>query len=332
MKIPSEIVPIVKEAQKAMRCTISLQDIVYIWSLGATPGASPPTVVQDVVQTALLLLGHPDNMPWAAMRAVMGNNCKRFFKSLIRLTYNIECIKSAAVWRRVHSMCSDATMHPWLIKRACAEASKLCDWVRTVSNYQKMIKIIKKETGLKKIINFKVPERKVLRSAKKKRRIVRRKASSRSKPLAMSAQPNTTAEEYLAAAMPLLDEANNALGELTKDTIIEIQSLRRPPLIVKQVAYACLILFGVKKSGRTWEKALKVIRDKKLPLLEKIRSFPRERLSLKCIRAFERYVEKNEIDSLFVKNASLPAAKLCKWAEKTVVLAKVHREFLRRYK
>jgi len=341
-KVPKEVRPMVRQLQDAMM-QISLDDVVYVHSLVH----SPPELIQAVVQLVLLLLGFPDDLSWAEMRACMGNNCKQFHQAMLRLTFNVESIKGRSLWRRINSACKDDYLHPVRVKCASVEAMNLINWVKAVASYHTMILVIKKEIGIKKVGNLRTPSSRpsTPRSATTsssslsptKRRSSKSASPSKSPrgrkqavPKVIPVDPSATADEYLSAAMPYLEDCVATTNQLQSSSVYELQSYRRPPKSIKHVAIAVMIVFGVPKQDRDYEMAMTVIKDPNF--LDMLRSFDRQQLTTRRIKDFERYVKAKKLSVDGIRSASFAAANIFSWAEKSVLVAKINAEYISIYK
>jgi hypothetical protein len=343
-KVPKEVRPMVRQLQDAMM-QISLEDVVYVHSL-----VTPPELVQAVMQVVLLLLGFPDDLSWAEMRACMGNNCKQFHLAMLRLTYNVESIKGRSLWRRINSACKNDYLHPVRVKCASVEAMNFINWVKAVASYHTMILVIKKEIGIKKVGNLRsiIPSSRsstprsaassssFLSPTKSKRRSSK-SASPKSPrgrkqavPKVIPVDPSASSDEYLSAAMPYLEDCLATTNQLQPSFVYELQSYRRPPKSIKHVAIAVMIVFGVPKQDRDYEMAMTVIKDPHF--LDMLRSFDRQHLTTRRIKDFERYVKAKKLCVDSIKSASAAAANIFSWAEKSVLVAKINAEYISIYK
>jgi dynein heavy chain 2 len=57
-------------------------------------------------------------------------------------------------------------------------------------------------------------------------------------------------DDELAETQPLIDQAKQAVGNLKSDTLVEIRSLREPPVVIKDVLEGVLKLMGA--SDTSW--------------------------------------------------------------------------------
>jgi len=291
---------------------------------------SPPAVVQAVTQCLFVLLGRRDDLSWAEMREGMRGNSKNIFKAMMRIATDVDTVKSVSIWRRVHAFARADNLHPWLIKHASSEAANICMWLRTLSAYRKMVQVIKRETSIKRIPNFKTPESKTP-TPPRRPKLRRRKASPRPVPETMPATEEQI-RNYLEVAIPTLEVAAADLSRLSVKCIEEIASYRQPPLVVKRVVRAALLLLGINHKRATWTETKKLIRDSDFFYL--LLSCDKDRVPARRIRAFERYVSWHEIQSTNMKHASMAARALCRWAESVAQYSKVSRDVkqqLRKY-
>lgn len=341
--LPDEILLMIARAQWDMM-QLSVADLDFLYAL-----SSPPKIIKDVMQTVMLLLGREANMTWEGMKRVLtGNSRKTFHRILMSLTYRTDKIKNKAVWRAVCNRFMDPSFHPALVKKGCQEGANLCSWLCAVSSYHLMEQVIKRETGIAHLPDCRYMALKADREARGKKN----KTSVSSSPLSPSsaakspkkkrraaghrqgskAVPGISADEYLQRAEPIILQTQQACDRLSPQDIDELRSYRNPPLVVKQVMYAVMTLFGRPREQRTWADALDFMageddRFLRVLLRQKERTCRPARL-----QRFERFLRAREIDALWVRNASKAAANVCDWAQKYAVLARVHAEYIRLYK
>ena len=315
--VPKEIVPMVRAAQDAMM-DVSMADVVTVAAL-----PSPPPVVVQIVQVVLLVLGLKDNLTWGQMREGMRNNCKNIYKSMIRLTYNLESVRSKATWRRVRALCEDATLHPWLVKRASKEASSLCKWLHAIKGYREMCQVIKREIGIKQVKSYRSTPRLLLGSSlsKKSPRTTKKKTTLKSTPLLSDAEIQEAVNEEFGHARL------EALERLTNDGLLaELASYRSPPLIVKRAVHAAFILLDVERLNWTDTRALIV--DK--AFLRKLSKLTDSCVPLRRVRRFEAYLDKTGLEAESLARASTAAASLIEWADAASEYSRFYRDMKRR--
>ena len=130
-------------------------------------------------------------------------------------------------------------------------------------------------------------------------------------------------EEMLAVAIPTLNEALKALKTLSKNDIVEVKAMKKPPSGVKLTMEAVCIMMNVKPkkvpnpNGRGkiddyWEPAQKqLLNDPKF--LQHLEKYDKDNIEPKVIEKAKPYTERDDFDPKIILKASKAAAGLCKW-------------------
>ena len=331
----------VRQTQGELMTRFSISDLYVVHSM-----QHPPEVIHKIVQLLLLLLGRSDGLSWSTIREGMRNNIKLIFKALIQLPFRLELVKSKMVWRRVKDFVKDPTNHPILVKRASQEAGNLCSWLHAIDAYRKMCTVIKKETGIARIRNYSSVSALSIRRNNKAKKLstisfaVALAKKGKNKSIKMKKRKviispsqteadSTVLDEWIQQfALPVLDRSMKAVSHISKESISELSSYRIPPLIIRQVVTAALIILGDSRDGKIkWIVARKIVSDP--DFISRLKSLDRNGIPSRRIRVFEKYVETYGLDSSFVKNASQAAWPILTWAEGMRDASKIHKSFLK---
>uniref|UniRef100_A0A915EJK1 Dynein heavy chain coiled coil stalk domain-containing protein n=1 Tax=Ditylenchus dipsaci TaxID=166011 RepID=A0A915EJK1_9BILA len=131
-------------------------------------------------------------------------------------------------------------------------------------------------------------------------------------------------EQDLAEAIPTLEAAIDALKILNQSDISILKTMRFPPQGVRICMEAVCLLLGEKPARFVdsngnhvvdfWVTSQKVLAD--IHFLQRIRNFPRDKVSNKVIRHIRRkYLCLTEFDAENIRSTSLAAEGLCLWVK-----------------
>ena len=132
-------------------------------------------------------------------------------------------------------------------------------------------------------------------------------------------------EDDLAVAIPLLEDAMNALNTLKPSDITEVKAMKTPPGGVVMVMSAICDMMNVKpekvkdpndptkKVQDYWGPSKKhLLGDTKF--IQKLKDYDKDNIDPKIIAKIQKkYVSKDEFDPAIIKKASVAAMGLCKW-------------------
>ncbi|OMJ81043.1 hypothetical protein SteCoe_18549 [Stentor coeruleus] len=116
-------------------------------------------------------------------------------------------------------------------------------------------------------------------------------------------------QKDLDEALPALNAANRALGNLNKSDIVEIKSYPKPPPGVEMVMNAVCLLF---KEKQTWDSGKKLLGD--MNFLQNCMNFPKDDISNQTLRKLQTYMANPEFNKDSVAKVSIAAGSLCEWA------------------
>lgn len=131
------------------------------------------------------------------------------------------------------------------------------------------------------------------------------------------AEKQASCEADLAAAEPLVAQAEAALDTLNKKDLGEMKSLKKPPPGVDDITAVVLILLEGAPKDRSWAAAAKMMNnvDK---FLERLRTFKAlvddGRLARKTVDACRSYLELPHFNRDVIFTKSHAAAGMCDWA------------------
>ncbi|XP_023289677.1 dynein heavy chain 6, axonemal [Orussus abietinus] len=128
------------------------------------------------------------------------------------------------------------------------------------------------------------------------------------------------ARKDLEAAIPALEEAQNALAALNKNDINEIKVFNKPPPLVRFVMEAVCLLFGEKTD---WPTAKLMLSD--VHFLDLLMAYPKEDISDKLLKKLQTYVTNPEFLPELVAKQSKVCKSICIWVRAIDGYAKTFR-------
>lgn len=129
------------------------------------------------------------------------------------------------------------------------------------------------------------------------------------------------AKGELDKALPILREAEEALGKIDKNAITEIKGFTSPPAAVQMVLSAVCILLGEKPD---WDSAKKVIVE--MGFLDRLKGYDKGAITDGLIKKLRTVTANEDFNPGFVKTKSLACMSLCMWVkamENHYVISKV---------
>ncbi|KAJ3125137.1 Dynein heavy chain 1, axonemal [Nowakowskiella sp. JEL0407] len=131
------------------------------------------------------------------------------------------------------------------------------------------------------------------------------------------------AKRDLDEALPALDAAVESLNSLSKNDVIEVRSMQRPPEGVKLVIEAVCIMKGVKpkkidgdKPGKKiddyWEPGRGLLADPQ-KFLDSLMNFDKDNISEQVIQKIKPYVDSPEFQVSVISRVSKAATSMCQW-------------------
>jgi len=141
-------------------------------------------------------------------------------------------------------------------------------------------------------------------------------------------------EADLAEALPALEKAIKALKSLSKNDIVEVKGMGKPPAAVKMVMHAVCILMhvkhdmikdpdgGTKKIKDFWGPAKKqLLGDVKF--LSNLENYDKDSMTDEMVAQVKSFTDLPEFQPEIVKKGSVAAAGLCQWVHAMVVYHRV---------
>ncbi|KAJ3087451.1 Dynein heavy chain 1, axonemal [Quaeritorhiza haematococci] len=131
------------------------------------------------------------------------------------------------------------------------------------------------------------------------------------------------AKRDLDEALPALEAAVQSLNNLSKDNIIEVRSMQRPPEGVKLVMEAVCIMKGVKpkkidgdKPGKKiedyWEPGRALLADPQ-KFLDSLLNFDKDNISESTVLKIKPYIDSPEFQVSVISRVSKAATSMCQW-------------------
>ena len=143
-------------------------------------------------------------------------------------------------------------------------------------------------------------------------------------------------EADLAEALPALASAMKALKSLSKNDIVEVKAMGKPPAAVKMVMHAVCVLMsvkcdmikdpegGTKKVKDFWGPAKKhLLGDTRF--LANLETYDKDNMTDEMVAEVKTFTDLPEFQPEIVKKGSVAAAGLCKWVHAMVVYHRVNK-------
>ncbi|CAB0031813.1 unnamed protein product [Trichogramma brassicae] len=128
------------------------------------------------------------------------------------------------------------------------------------------------------------------------------------------------ARKDLEAALPALQEAQNALAALNKNDINEIKVFNKPPPLVRFVMEAVCLLLGEKPD---WQAAKSILSD--LKFLDRLIAYPIDSVSDKLLKKLQTYTMNKDFWPDIVAKQSKVCKSFCIWVRAVDGYAKISR-------
>ncbi|KAJ3073482.1 Dynein heavy chain 1, axonemal [Podochytrium sp. JEL0797] len=172
------------------------------------------------------------------------------------------------------------------------------------------------EYAMKKIAVDKV-------KAEEMKEIVMKEESSATKKAEETKNIAEDAQRDLDEALPALDAAVESLNNLSKNDIIEVRSMQRPPEGVKLVIEAICIMKAIKpkkidgdKPGKKiddyWESGKGLLAEPQ-KFLDSLMNFDKENISEAVIAKIKPYIDSQEFQVSVISRVSKAATSMCQW-------------------
>ncbi|KAJ6638438.1 Dynein axonemal heavy chain 6, partial [Pseudolycoriella hygida] len=129
------------------------------------------------------------------------------------------------------------------------------------------------------------------------------------------------ARRDLQVVQPIIDAAQEALKQISKNDINEIKSFTSPPPLVKFVMEAVCLLFDVKP---TWDSAKKLMVDTNF--LKRLMTYDKEHTSEAILKKVRKYTQDKEFDPNNIGKVSKVAKSMAMWVIAMDEFSKVYKE------
>ena len=113
----------------------------------------------------------------------------------------------------------------------------------------------------------------------------------------------------LAITMPILEQANGAVGNLTKKDIGEVRAYAAPPKEIMNVMSAVMTVLG--KSNADWAAVKKEMTDPKF--MDRIIQLDKNNMAEATMKKIETYTKKDNFLPQILMQKSVVAGALCSW-------------------
>ncbi|KAF4658988.1 hypothetical protein FOL47_007767, partial [Perkinsus chesapeaki] len=215
---------------------------------------------------------------------------------------------------------------------------KLADTASQVATMQKELEDLQPnlEKAAKETSEMMILVEKQQGEAAEKQKLVDAEAAAANEQARAAEEIAADCQKDLAAAMPALEAAVDALSKLSKGDITEVKAMKTPPGGVVLVAQALCYFFGVKpnkvpapdgkgKVDDFWEPAKKeLLGDPRL--LDRLINFDKDNISEEAMKKVKPLYDDPNFEPEVIKKASIAAMGICKWARAMVVYDKVAKE------
>ena len=146
--------------------------------------------------------------------------------------------------------------------------------------------------------------------------------------------PPRNSESQLAEAIPILESALKAVGNLSKGDITEVKALKKPPEGVRLTVETLCIMFGLKpnkvpnpagkgpKVDDYWEVGVKEVLGN-AKLLDDLKGYDSDNIPVEIIKKIEPYIARPDFAEDVIARGSVAAGGLCKWVHAVVKYDKV---------
>jgi len=115
----------------------------------------------------------------------------------------------------------------------------------------------------------------------------------------------------LAKTMPILDAANEAVGQLTNKDIGEVKAYANPPKDIMNVMSAVMTVLG--KVNADWATVKKEMTDPRF--MKKILELDKEHMPDVIMKRVEAYTKKDNFLPAILMKKSVVAGALCGWVK-----------------
>jgi hypothetical protein len=133
---------------------------------------------------------------------------------------------------------------------------------------------------------------------------VQKRSSIAENEAARAAETNRIAQEQLAQAQPILEEAQNAVQQLDKDSLVNIKKLHQPSGGMRETFDAVCVMFGRnprkvdgsnpgEKIDDYWPEAVSLLND--FQFIKNVTNFKPETLPRQTIEKLKKYCGKEEL-------------------------------------
>lgn len=129
-----------------------------------------------------------------------------------------------------------------------------------------------------------------------------------------------SANKDLEKAMPALDAATLALNSLNQKDLTEVKSYPTPPIKVKKVLEAVMILLGKEP---TWAEAKRKLGEHSF--LDQLKGFDKNHVSDKTLKRIGMYTSDPELEPEKVGIVSLACKSLCLWVRAIEKYGKIYK-------
>lgn len=214
------------------------------------------------------------------------------------------------------------------LKKLLDTAEQVSEMQEQLTEMQPKLKIASIETSAKLV---KVEEMQIAAGVKKES--VALEEAGCAKQAAEASAMKADCMEQLAEAIPALDAAVKALSKLSKNDIVEVKAMKKPPPGVKLTMEAVCIMMGVKpnkvpnpegkgKIDDYWEPSQKtLLNDSRF--LQKLVDYDKDNMKSSVMDKVAPYIKSADFQPDVVQKASKAAAGLCKWVHAMVVYDRV---------
>ena len=134
------------------------------------------------------------------------------------------------------------------------------------------------------------------------------------------------ADKELEQAIPIMEEAKEAVNCLTNKAIVEFKSYTTPPKDADQVTNACLILLGERNKNKlNWAAGQKMM-NQPVKFIERLQNFDKNNIPDHALNDLEPILSQPYFNKKTMMGKSEAAANLCSFVVNVVRYNKIWRQ------
>lgn len=133
-----------------------------------------------------------------------------------------------------------------------------------------------------------------------------------------------SADEELGAALPAMEKAKEAVNCLTKNSIVEMKSLPKPPPDVELVAKAVLIMRGERKN-HAWTNGAKMMNNP-ARFIDEIKAYDANNIDEWILTDLKPIIDNPNFNEVSMRGKSIAASFLCAWVVNIIIYNGIYKK------